>query len=121
MNRTILHIDMDAFFASVEQVVNPNLKGKPIIVCGSHARTVVLTASYEARAYGVRTGMTLPEAKRLCPNLIRVPAHNDRYADTCRQLLQVCERYTPVVEIFSVDEAFLDLTGSARLFESSGA
>jgi len=121
MERTILHIDMDAFFASVEQVVNPNLKGRPIIVCGSHARTVVLTASYEARALGVRTGMTLSEARRLCPNLIRVPAHNDRYADTCRQLLQIYERYTPIVEVFSVDEAFLDLTGSFRLFESSEA
>jgi DNA polymerase IV len=114
--RTILHIDMDAFFASVEQVVNPNLKAKPIIVCGSHTRTVVLTASYEARDFGVRTGMTRPEAKRLCPNLICVPAHNDRYADTCRQLLQIYERYTPLVEVFSVDEAFLDLTGSGRLF-----
>jgi len=119
MERTILHIDMDAFFASVEQVVNPDLKGKPIIVSGSHARTVVLTASYEARAFGIRTGMTLPEAKRLCPNLIRVSAHNDRYADTCHRLLQIYERYTPIVEVFSVDEAFLDLTGSVRLFGSS--
>lgn len=119
MTRTILHIDMDAFFASVEQAVNPKLRGKPIIVCGSRSRTVVLTASYEARAFGIRTGMILPEAKRLCPGLICVPAHNDRYTDTCRQLLQIYERYTPVVEVFSVDEAFLDLTGSVRLFESS--
>src|SRR3990172_6684110 len=121
IKRTILHIDMDAFFASVEQEVNPTLKGKPIVVCGSRTRTVVLTASYEARAFGVRTGMTLPEARRLCPDLICVPAHNDRYADTCRQLLQLYERYTPVVEVFSVDEAFLDLTGSLRLYESSEA
>jgi DNA polymerase-4 len=112
---------MDAFFASVEQAVNPNLKGKPIIVCGSGERTVVLTASYEARAFGVRTGMTLLEAINLCPDLIRVPAHNDRYTDTCRQLVQVYERYTPVVEVFSVDEAFLDLTGSVRMFESGEA
>jgi DNA polymerase-4 len=121
MERTILHIDMDAFFASVEQVVNPNLRGRPIVVCGSHTRTVVLTASYEARAFGVRTGMTVPEARRLCPDLICTPAHNDRYTDTCRQLLQIYERYTPVVEVFSVDEAFLDLTGSVQLFESREA
>jgi len=121
MNRTILHIDMDAFFASVEQVVNPKLRGKPIIVCGSRSRTVVLTASYEARAFGVRTGMTLPEAKGLCPSLICVSAHNDRYTDTCRELLQIYERYTPVVEAFSVDEAFLDLTGSVRFCDSSEA
>jgi DNA polymerase-4 len=121
MTRTILHIDMDAYFASVEQVVNPKLRGKPIIVCGSRSRTVVLTASYEARAFGVRTGMILSEAKRLCPGLICVPAHNDRYTDTCRQLLRIYERYTPVVEVFSVDEAFLDLTGSVQIFESSAA
>src|SRR6266699_1470125 len=89
LKRTILHIDMDAFFASVEQAVNPNLKGRPIVVCGSHTRTVVLTAPYEARAFGVRTGMTLPKARRLCPDLICVPAHNGRYTDTCRQLLQI--------------------------------
>jgi DNA polymerase-4 len=113
---TILHIDMDAFFASVEQRVNPVLRGKPIAVCGANARTVVLTASYEARAFGVKTGMTLPEARALCPRLIVVPSDHERYTDVSRRLLAIYQDYTPLVEVFSVDEAFLDITGSLTLF-----
>lgn len=116
MTPTILHIDMDAFFASVEQRVNPVLRGKPIAVCGANARTVVLTASYEARAYGVKTGMTVPEARALCPHLIVVPGNHERYTDVSRRLLAIYQDYTPLVEVFSVDEAFLDITGSITLF-----
>jgi DNA polymerase-4 len=121
MPRTILHIDMDAFFASVEQQVNPALRGKPIAVCGANARTVVLTASYEARAWGVKTGMTIPEARALCRNLIVVPGDPARYADVSRRLMGICQDYTPLVEVFSVDEAFLDITGSLLLFKGGDA
>jgi DNA polymerase-4 len=116
MPRTILHIDMDAFFASVEQRVNPALRGKPVAVCGANARTVVLTASYEARAHGVKTGMTIPEARAFCRGLIVVPGDPARSADVSRRLLAIYQDYTPLVEVFSVDEAFLDITDSLTLF-----
>jgi DNA polymerase-4 len=119
MRRIILHIDMDAFFASVEQLVNPALRGKPVVVCGANARTVVLTASYEARAFGVKTGMTLPEAMVLCPDLIVVEGRHERYTDINQRLLAIYQDYTPLVEVFSIDEAFLDLTGSLGLFGSA--
>lgn len=116
MKKTIMHIDMNAFFASVEQQTNPALRGKPIAVIGSNERTVVTTASYEARAYGVRTGMTKYEAKRLCPHIILVAGDTSRYTDTCRRLVEIYRQYTPVVEVYSIDEAFLDVTGSLPLF-----
>jgi DNA polymerase-4 len=119
MNRIIVHIDMNAFFASVEQQVNPSLRGKPVAVIGPNERTVVTTASYEARAYGVRTGMTKYEAKRLCPHIILVAGDASRYTDTCRRLVEIYYRYTPIIEICSIDEAFLDITGSMLLFGSA--
>lgn len=117
--RTIMHIDMDAFFASVEQQVNPKLRGKPIAVTGSQKRTIINCPSYEARAYGVKTGMTRGEAKRLCPGIIFIQANNQRYIDTCTRLVDLYKQYTPLVEIYSIDEAFLDVTGSAHLFDGS--
>ncbi len=116
MERAILLIDMDAFFASVEQACNPALRGKPIAVVGAGERTVVTTSSYEARARGVKTGMNLYEAKRVCPELIVVVADNHKYTHTCRELEKLYWRFTPQVEVYSVDEAFLDVTGSAHLF-----
>ncbi|MBI2469646.1 MAG: DNA polymerase IV [Planctomycetes bacterium] len=116
MYKTIMHIDMNAFFASVEQQVNPALRGKPIAVIGSNERTVVTTSSYEARAYGVKTGMTKYEARRLCPHIILVAGDTSRYTDTCRRLVETYRQYTPIVEVYSVDEAFLDVTGSIPLF-----
>jgi len=121
MLRAILHIDMDAFFASVEQQANPALRGKPVAVCGANARTVVMTASYEARAWGVKTGMSLPEAKARCPGLIVVAGHYEWYTETCRRLAAICRDYTPDVELFSIDEAFLDVTASLRLFGGAEA
>ena len=114
-----MHIDMNAFFASVEQQVNPTLRGKPIAVIGSNERTVVTTSSYEARAYGVKTGMTKYKAKRLCPHIILVAGDTGRYADTCRRLIEIYRQYTPIVEVYSIDEAFLDITGSIPLFGSA--
>ena len=116
MPKIILCVDMDAFFASVEQQVNPALQGKPIAVTGAGARTVITTSSYEARAYGVRTGMTPQEAKKLCPNIIFVVGNHTRYAEVCGRLEKICERFTPDIEIYSIDEIFLDITGSHHLF-----
>src|SRR3990170_1024589 len=120
MKKTIMHIDINAFFASVEQQANPALRGKPIAVIGSHERTVVTTSSYEARAYGVKTGMTKYEARRLCPHIILVAGDTGRYTDTCRRLVEIYRQYTPIVEVYSVDEAFLDVTGSIPLFGNVG-
>jgi DNA polymerase-4 len=114
--RVILHIDMNAFFASVEQQANPALRGKPIAVIGSAKRTVVTTSSYEARAYGVKTGMTVGEAKGHCPRLILVIGDNRKYTWTSAGIVQIFLDYTPLVEVFSIDEAFLDITASQRLF-----
>ena len=114
-----MHIDMNAFFASVEQQANPALRGKPIAVIGSHERTVVTTSSYEARAYGVKTGMTKYEARRLCPHIILVAGDTGRYTDTCRRLVEIYRQYTPTVEVYSIDEAFLDVTGSIQLLGSA--
>ena len=118
--KTILHVDMNAFFASVEQKANPRLQGKPILVCGNpDGRTVVASASYEARKYGVRTAMTIPEAKKLCPHAILVRCDPAKYADVSTRLLSIYRCFTPLVESFSVDEAFLDLTGTERLWGSA--
>lgn len=111
-NRVVMHLDMNSFFASVEQSYNPDLKGKPIVVTGSQQRTVILTASYEARKFGVKTGMMLYEAKRLCPEVIMVPADNRKYTHTSAQIMKMMLDYTPLVEVFSIDEAFLDVTHS---------
>jgi DNA polymerase-4 len=107
---------MDAFFASVEQQSNPALRGKPIAVTGAGARTIIATSSYEARAYGVKTGMTPQEAKKLCPHIIFVIGDNKKYASVCGRLEEICLRFTPDIEIYSIDEVFLDITGSYHLY-----
>jgi DNA polymerase-4 len=115
--RIVLHLDMNAFFASVEQQSDPRLRGKPVFVCGNrHSRTIVATASYEARPFGVTTGMPLHEALRLCPHAILVEGNPSKYADTFRRVAQRMETYSPDLEIFSIDEAFLDLTRTAARF-----
>lgn len=114
--RQILHIDMDAFFASVEQLDDPKLRGKPVLVGGASRRGVVAAASYEARPFGARSAMPMMEALRRCPNAIVVPARMQRYQEVSEQVFGIFERYTPLVEGLSVDEAFLDVTGSAALF-----
>ena len=116
MHRSILHLDMNAFFASVEQQANPDLQGKPIAVVGSGHRTVITTASYEARKYGVKTGMAIWEGRRACPGLIVVVGDNTKYTHASRQITALLREYTPLVEVFSIDEAFLDVTHSVSLF-----
>lgn len=118
-HRTIMHIDMNSFFASVEQAANPHLRGKPVVVTGSQQRTVILTASYEARAFGIKTGMMLHEARRLCPTVIMVPADNRKYTHTSSRIMQILRDYSPEVEVFSIDEAWLDITRSLALFGSA--
>ena len=116
--RVILHIDMNAFFASIEQQANPALRGKPIAVVGSSHRTVITTSSYEARAFGVRTGMAPWEARRCCPELILVVGDNRKYCHTSRRIMEMMLDYTPEVEVFSIDEAFLDVTGSLSIYDT---
>ena len=116
MDRTILHIDMDAFFASIEQRDNPSLLKKPIAVVGSNARTVLVSPSYGARAYGVKTGMTRHQAKLLCPDIIFVTGNTDKYALACSSIAKILYAFTPDIEIFSIDEFFLDITNTMHLF-----
>ncbi|HEX9078570.1 MAG TPA: DNA polymerase IV [Desulfuromonadaceae bacterium] len=116
MHRTILHIDMNAFFASVEQSANPALRGKAIAVTGRGERSIILTASYEARAFGVKTGMAVWEARRCCPELTLVIGDNRKYTYTSREIMAMMRDYTPEVEVFSIDEAFMDATRSLSLF-----
>ena len=112
----ILHVDMDAFFAAIEIRDNPRLKGKPVIIGGDGLRGVVSTCSYEARRYGVRSGMSSVQARRLCPEGVFVSAALREYVYTSACLQEIFERYTPMVEPFSIDEAFLDITGTERLY-----
>jgi DNA polymerase-4 len=118
MDRLILHIDMDAFFISVEQRDNPALLGKPAAVCGSLSRSVVTSATYEARPYGVRAGMSTQEAKRRCPQLILVAGNHSKYTETSARIFTILKKYTPMVEVASIDEAYLDMTQSLLLFKS---
>lgn len=116
MARWIMHIDMDAFYASVEQKDNPELRGKPVIVGGSGMRGVVSASSYEARKFGVRSAMPTFQAKRLCPQGIFVAGRMWRYKEVSREVMEVLHSFSPLVEQASVDEAYLDAGGLARVF-----
>lgn len=115
--RWILHMDMDAFFASIEQLDNPSLKGRPVIVGGGH-RGVVSTCSYEARRYGVHSAMPMTEARRLCPHAVYIRPRMQRYAELSARIRALLGQFSPLVEMASVDEAYLDATGLERLFGS---
>ncbi|HAL45418.1 MAG TPA: DNA polymerase IV [Phycisphaerales bacterium] len=118
--RYILHIDMDAFYASVEQMDNPSLKGKPLIVGGTvQQRGVVAAASYEARKFGIHSAMPTTQALKLCPNVILLPVRMERYAEISGHIINIFHDFTPDVEQLSLDEAFLDVTGSIALFGSA--
>ena len=116
----ILHVDMDAFYASVEERENPDLKGKPVVVGGAVAsRGVVAAANYEARKYGVFSAMPMATAVRKCPNILIVKANGKLYSEISAQIRGIFERYTPVIEPLSLDEAFLDPSGSEKLHGSA--
>ncbi|MCC6502455.1 MAG: DNA polymerase IV [Deltaproteobacteria bacterium] len=116
-----MHVDMNAFFASVEQRCSPALRGKPIAVVGSAKRTVVTTASYEARAFGVKTGMNRFEAKMACPQIIFVVGDNSKYIDASVRILEILNSFSPLVEAYSIDEAFIDITGCLAPFGTPSA
>jgi DNA polymerase-4 len=114
--RTVFHVDMDAFFVSVEELFDPSLKGKPVVVGGQRdERGVVSAASYAARKFGVHSAMPLRTAAKLCPQAIFVDGHPDRYRECSQRVHQVLESFSPQVEMVSIDEAYLDMTGTARL------
>ncbi|MBP9792638.1 MAG: DNA polymerase IV [Flavobacterium sp.] len=112
--RKIIHVDMDAFYASVEQMDHPELKGKPLAVGGSEVRGVVSAASYEARKFGVRSAMSGIQAKRLCPDLIFVRPRFDRYSEISKKIKKIFYEYTDLVEPLSLDEAYLDVTQNKK-------
>ena len=117
MVRTVFHLDMDAFFVSVEELYDPSLKGKPVVVGGkSNERGVVSAASYEARKYGIHSAMPLRTAYQRCPQAIFVEGHPERYRELSGKVFEVLNRFSPVVEMASIDEAYLDMTGTERLF-----
>jgi len=119
-SKHIIHLDMDAFYPSVEVLDNPALKGKPVIVGGSKERGVVSSASYEARKFGIHSAQPIAKAKRLCPGGIFLPVRMSRYQEISKQVFGIFHRFTPLVEPISIDEAFLDVTDSIRLFGQPG-
>jgi DNA polymerase-4 len=114
--RIVAHADMDAFYAAIEQLDDPSLRGRPLLVGPPSARGVVLTASYEARPYGVGSAMPMAQARRMCPDAVIIPPRFDRYQEVSATIMNVFSDFSPDVEALSLDEAFLDMTGSEQLF-----
>lgn len=116
MSRSILHVDMDCFYVSVERLLNPRLEGRAVIVGGPSARGVVSSASYEARAFGVKSAMPMGQALRLCPHAVVVGGSMETYVEYSRRVRTVFEEFSPLVEMASLDEAYIDLSGTERLW-----
>ena len=113
--RVILHVDLNSFFATAEQQANPYLRGKPIGIIKARSRSCIIAASVEAKRYGVKTGSNIYEAKKLCPQVILVPADFDKYADITYRFIDICSTYSPACEVFSLDECFIDVTETEKL------
>ena len=120
-SRSILHLDMDAFFASVEQMDHPELRGRPVLVGYDGPRGVVATASYEARPFGCHSAQPMAVAKRLCPHAVVVPVRHDRYREVSQKMFAILDDFSPLVEPLSIDEAFVDLTGTEHLHGTAEA
>ncbi|MDD6135323.1 MAG: DNA polymerase IV [Selenomonadaceae bacterium] len=118
MKQLVMHVDMDAFFASVEQLDHEEYRGKPLIIGGLAGRGVVSTCSYEARKFGVHSAMPMGRAQQLCPQGIFIEGNYPRYAEVSQQIFTIFTRYSPVIEPLSIDEAFLDLTGMEKIMET---
>lgn len=118
-SRRIIHLDMDAFYASVEQLDNPSLRGKPVIVGGRSLRGVVAAASYEARQFNIHSALPIARAMKLCPQGVYLPVRMKRYKEVSTRIFAIFQQYTPLVEPLSLDEAFLDVTASSKLFGSA--
>ena len=118
-SRFIAFVDMDAFFASIEQLDHPEYQGKPIGITNGQIGTCLITCSYQARAHGIHIGMRLKQARKRCPHFIQVPARPERYAKVSTRIMEALQAITPDVEVFSVDEAFLDLTHCQRYWNKS--
>lgn len=116
--RTILHVDFDSFFASCEQHFNPNLRGKPIGVTAENGRTCIIAASIQAKKYGVKTGTRTWEAEQMCPEIKFVKGDFDRYLDITKKFVEIASCYSPLVEVFSLDEVFIDMTSTMHLFNN---
>lgn len=116
MTKTILHVDMNSYFATVEQQANPYLRGRPVGVIKAEGRGCIIAASVEAKKFGVKTGCTVWDAKKLCPRIILVPSDMDKYFALTQKLVKMVSDYSPAVEVFSIDECFLDITQSQNLF-----
>ena len=119
MDRIIIHIDFDSFFASVEQQYNPFLRGRPIGVIAKNGRTCIIASSREAKKLGIKTGSRSWEAKKIYPKVILVPADFNKYWEISRKFLKICSCYSPFVELFSIDEVFIDISPTLHLFENS--
>src|SRR3989338_8402536 len=118
-NRVILHVDLNSFFATAEQQANPYLRGKPVGILKAIGRTCVIAASVEAKKYGVKTGMTAFETKKLCPAIILLPADFDKYADITYRFINICKTYSPTCEVFSLDECFIDISETEKFFNGA--
>src|SRR3989344_638537 len=116
MLSVILHIDFDSFFASCEQQFDSNLRGRPIGVTAANGRTCIIAASREAKKFGVKNVTRVWEAKKICPEIITIPAHFEKYWEITQKFLNICKDYSPYVELFSLDEVFIDITATENLF-----
>ena len=117
--RTVLHIDFDSFFASVEEQSNFSLRGKVFGVTATNGRTCIIASSKSAKRYGIKTGTRVYEAKKLYPNIVLIPANFPKYWEVSKELLKIASDYTPYVELFSIDEVFMDITATKHLFEET--
>lgn len=116
IKRTILHADLNSFFARAQQQTNPTLRGKPVGIIKAKGRSCIIAASTEAKEYGVTTGCRVKEAKKLCPQIILVPADFDKYEDISLRFIQICTTYSPLCEVFSLDECFIDVTETEKFW-----